>query len=355
MNMEHGIEIAGRRITRDGSPLIIAEIGVNHDGDMGVARALVEAAKHAGADAVKFQLFEADQLLAREAGLVEYQKPAAGGGGVRELLQPLELIAGDLAALVACAKGLNMAAVVTPFSPGLVNVALACGAQAIKLASPDLVNRPLLEEAMATRLPLILSTGAARMDEIAETLAWLGEARSRTVLLHCVSSYPTPPEQATLAAIRVMRTEWQDLPIGYSDHTTDTFTGALAVAAGACVLEKHLTLDRNRRGPDHAASLELPQFREYVSLAKQAYVMRGPYAKGVLDIEREVRQQTRQSVAAAKDLAAGTILRREDLTVMRPGTGIPAAGLKDLIGRKLLRQVGKAALMQFADLGDPED
>ncbi len=353
--MEHEIKIGGKRMARDGPPLIIAEIGVNHDGDMGVARALVEAAKRAGADGVKFQLFEVDRLLAREAGLVAYQKAAAGAGGVREMLKPLELIAGDLAALVACAKALSLLAVVTPFSPGLVGVAVACGAEAIKLASPDLVNRPLVEEAQATRLPLILSTGAARMDEIAETLAWLDEAQERVALLHCVSSYPTPAEWATLAAIRVMRTDWPDLPIGYSDHTMEVVTGALAVASGACVLEKHLTLDRGRRGPDHAASLEPAQFAEYAKLARQAYVMRGAYAKEVLAIEREVREQTRQSVAAAADLPAGTILRRDHLTVMRPGTGIPAAGLADLVGRKLLRNVDRATLLQFADLGDPED
>lgn len=363
--MPQEINIGTRRVSRDGPPLVIAEIGVNHDGDMNTARALVRAAHQAlqgHPGAVKFQLFTAARLLAREAGLVEYQRTSAQSA--QELLAGLELSPSQMTELVQLAQSLGLAAIITPFSPDLVPVAQACGAAAIKLASPDLVNRPLIEAALATGLPLILSTGAARLEEITQTLRWVDKfparsaggptARQRVILLHCVSSYPTPENDASLAGVRVLRLAWEDLPIGYSDHTLLTLTGGLAVAAGASVLEKHLTLDKTRRGPDHAASLQPAELAEYVRLADLAYRMCGPMEKRVLPIELEIRAQTRQSIAAAVDLAPGTILTLDHLTVKRPGTGLPAAGLRDLVGRKITKSVAAGSLLKLNDLGDPE-
>lgn len=346
--MSKSLMLHGRAVSRDGAPFVMAEIGVNHDGDVGVARQLIDAAAAAGADAVKFQLFSSKLLLAREAGLVAYQRAAAESA--QELLSPLELTPEQLAPLVAHAHGAGLAALITPFSPTLVQAAVGCGADGIKLASPDLVNLPLVEAAVGTGLPLVLSTGAATLEEVGQAVGWLGAAAARTVLLHCVSSYPTAAGDATLGAIRVLRTRWPQMAVGYSDHTVETVTGALAVASGACVLEKHLTLDRTRRGPDHAASLEPAALAEYVAAARQAYAMVGAMEKRVLEIEREVRAQTRQSVAAACDLAAGTVLGRGHLTVMRPGTGIPAAGLGDLIGRTVRRAVAAGTLLSMSDL-----
>lgn len=360
MGEQAEIKIGGVVVQRDGTPLVIAEIGVNHDGDMATARELIRAARQAlggganGGGAVKFQLFSAELLLAREAGLVEYQKSSAKSA--HELLEGLELTQAQMTELSQLARSLGLAVIITPFSPALVPVAQACGCDAIKLASPDLVNRPLLEAAVATGLPLILSTGAARLEEIERTLTWLdASARARTILLQCVSSYPTPEEKASLAGIRLLRTEWADLAIGYSDHTTLTLTGALAVAAGASVLEKHFTLNRASSGPDHAASLEPAELAEYVRLAQLAYRMRGPMDKSILSIETEVRLQTRQSVAAAVEIPAGTVLTSAHLTVKRPGTGLPAAGLRDMVGRKALRDIHGGTLLRLEDLADPED
>jgi N-acetylneuraminate synthase/N,N'-diacetyllegionaminate synthase len=353
MQASQTLRIGPAAVARDGAPLVIAEIGVNHDGSVARARDLIAAARQAGAGAVKFQLFTADLLLAQEAGLVAYQKASAASA--RELLRPLEMSAEQMTELVAYGRSLGLATIITPFSPALAPVAQACACDALKLASPDLVNRPLVEAAAATGLPLILSTGAARLEEIERTLGWLGEAQSRTVLLQCVSSYPTAPEDASLAGVSVLRTLWPQIPIGYSDHTTLSITGALAVAAGACVLEKHLTLNVKAAGPDHAVSLEPGPFGEYVRLAELSFRMRGALSKAVLPAEIEVRMQTRQSVAAAVDLTAGTVLRAEYLTVQRPGTGIPAAGLRDLLGRRVVRPVAAGTLLNLRDLGDPED
>ena len=175
------------------------------------------------------------------------------------------------------------------------------------------------------------------------------------MVLHCVSCYPTPAERATLGAISVLRGRFPEMVVGYSDHTVETFTAAIAVGCGACVLEKHLTLDRTAKGPDHAASLEPAQMAEFCALARIGYAMRGPFAKQVLAEEREVRQQTRQSVVARSDLPAGTVLTREMLCVKRPGTGVPAAELERVVGRSLVRDVAGNSVLMWDDVGGNDD
>jgi N-acetylneuraminate synthase/N,N'-diacetyllegionaminate synthase len=298
-------------------------------------------------------LFRADLLLSKEAGLAGYQQKA-GEQSAAEMLRRLELDAAAMGRCVKRAQELRMAAVVTPFSVELVDECVKMDVDALKLASPDLVNKPLVEAAAATGLPLILSTGAAEMGEIERTVQWLKElgAGERSVLLHCVSSYPTPAERATLGAISVLRARFADLPIGYSDHTVETFTAALAVGCGACVLEKHLTLDKKSVGPDHAASLEPHEMAEYCALARIGLTMRGAFEKRVLDVEKEVREKSRQSVVVRQALKAGVILTREMLTVKRPGTGIPAAELERALGRKLVREIGENSVLTWAHLGE---
>jgi N-acetylneuraminate synthase/N,N'-diacetyllegionaminate synthase len=348
---EPAVRIGSKVILRDGPPLVMAEIGVNHDGDVEKGMKLVEAAAAATADAVKFQLFRADLLLARQAGLVDYQKTSAASAD--DLLEPLQLSREQMQPLVARAQEAGMAAVVTPFSVELVADCVAMGVDAIKLASPDLVNKPLVEAAAAAGLPLILSTGAAELAEVERTVGWLWKERAaeRTVLLHCVSAYPTPAERATLGAIAALRMRFPEMPVGYSDHTVETFTAAMAVGQGASLLEKHLTLDRAATGPDHAASLEPSALAEYCALARIGYMMRGPFAKQVQEIERGVREQTRQSVVARRDLKAGQLLTRDLLTIKRPGTGIPAAALDRLEGVALLRDVQADCVLRWEDVG----
>lgn len=340
------VQFGNKKVSRNGAPFVLAEIGVNHDGDMAKGRALVEAAAKAGADGVKFQLFRADLLLAQEAELVEYQKSAAENA--HDLLQHLELDERDMADLIDLAHSHGLAALVTPFSAELVDAVVQMKADGIKLASPDLVNLPLVEKAARTLMPLVLSSGAADVNEIVRTFTWCGP--HPRVLLHCVSSYPTPDECAALGAITALRENFPNELIGYSDHTQGTLTSALAVMAGVCFLEKHLTLDRAAKGPDHAASLEPDQFAEYVRNAHKAFVMRGLYQKKVLPIEEPVRRQTRQSIVAVKDLKEGHILSRDDLTVKRPGTGIPAAKYNSLLGKQLVRSVCAGAMLKKEDL-----
>lgn len=343
------MRIADRTITPGRPPYIIAEIGVNHDGDPARALALTEAAAEARADAIKLQLFKTDRLMGRAARLAAYQRDA-GETDPFAMLRRLELPIDAMAPVVARAHALGLHAIVTVFSLELVPLAERLPWDAYKTASPDIVHRPLLEALAATDKPLIVSTGAADPAEIARARAWLDSARDRLAFLHCVSSYPTPPEGAHLAACRAVAALVPPCPVGYSDHTTLAETGAVAAAhAGALILEKHLTDDRTRPGPDHAASLEPHTFAEYVRLAHHAHAstrtmtpdlvrtLLGEPEKRITDRERDVRAASRQSITAARNLPAGHTLTAEDLRFQRPGLGLEPWRIHETLGRTITR------------------
>ncbi|QDU32847.1 N,N'-diacetyllegionaminic acid synthase [Poriferisphaera corsica] len=323
--------------------LIIAEIGVNHDGCPKKAVELLHAAHEAGADMVKFQLFHPDRLLSSQAQLAGYQ--AGKAADAYELLSSLTLSTQELTGILLEADRLGVMRAVTPFSLQDVDDLGQIGAglvSAVKLASPDAVNGPLLSKAAGLGLPLLISTGTCELQELDYAAQMIRSHSVGGALLHCVSSYPTPLPEAGLKAIEVMRDRF-GLPIGYSDHTQSVSTGAMAVCAGACVIEKHLTYDQNAAGPDHAASMEPSDFALYVKQIREAEVMMGLRFKGVREVERDVRLVSRQSVAAANVLTAGQVIESADLTVMRPGTGVPAMRFDEVIGKqiKIDKQVGE--------------
>lgn len=324
-------------IDRDAPPFIIAEIGVNHDGDPQRALELLDAAHQCGADAVKLQLFEAQRLLSRAAWLAEYQCRSGESDPV-QMLRRLQIPIEAMAPVVDRAHAHGMAAIATVFSVELVEPAAGLPWDAWKVASPDIINRPLIDALIATKRPMLLSTGASTLAEVQQALDWLGDHPH--IVMQCVSAYPTPDELASLAG----RHELERLSpsaLGYSDHTTNVLTGALAVASGARVLEKHITYDRGAAGPDHAASLDQAQLSEYVEHAQKAFAMLGPRRKEVLDIERDVRRQSRQSIVAAHELQEGATIRREDLTIKRPGGGIAPALIDDVIGRTVAASIAR--------------
>jgi sialic acid synthase SpsE len=346
------MQIGTRTISYESGPYVIAELGVNHDGSVDRAISLVDAAAGAGADAVKLQLFRAELLTSASSGLAAYQRDAGEEDPVR-MLSRLELSLSDMARVAEHARRRRLHAIVTPFTTELVGEADAIGWDAYKVASPDIIHRPLLERLALTGRPLILSTGAAQPAEIVRAAGWLAGVSERVAFLQCVSSYPTPPECASLAGIGALLAMGLHR-VGYSDHTTGVHTGALAVAAGACVLEKHLTYDTGARGPDHSASLDPARFGQYVEKARSAFAMMGPAAKRVLPIESDVRTLSRQSVVAARDLAVGALVSAQDLTVRRPGTGFPPFVLRDLVGRRVLRAVaaGTPLTPEHVDVDD---
>jgi len=224
------------------------------------------------------------------------------------------------------------------FSVELVPVADTLAWDACKSASPDIVNRPLLEANASTGKPMIVSTGASTLDEVVRAAGWLGAVRDRVALLQCVSSYPAP--DAALGGIGAIA-HATGLPVGYSDHTRETGTGAHAVAHGACLLERHITYDTGAKGPDHAASLEPDAFARYTRLAKRTGVgpCPGGGAKAVLGCERDVREVSRQSVVAACAIGGGTTITRGMLTIKRPGTGVLACDIDSVVGATAARSI----------------
>ena len=300
--------VDGREPWGTADPFVIAEIGVNHDGDPARAEAMVDAAAEADADAVKFQWFEPRRLLSRSAGLAAYQA-AAGEHDPITMLDRLRLDADGLerARLRAVHHGLR--SVVTVFSPELVEEADRLAWDLYKTASPDVVNRPLLEAVASTGRPMIISTGGATMAEVRLALEWIPERRP--TLLHCVSSYPTPLESSALGGIRALDRAF-GVTVGYSDHTVSVHAGGLAVAAGARVLEKHLTWNRDADGPDHSASLGPEAFGEYVRFARQSARMLGASDKIPSPLEQDVMATSRQSVAVRRDVSADQVLVFEE-------------------------------------------
>jgi N-acetylneuraminate synthase/N,N'-diacetyllegionaminate synthase len=345
----------GERLIGPGRPVyVIAEAGVSHNGSVECALRMCGVAKDCGADAVKFQAFRAEEIASEEAEQAEYQRRNAGEAkSQREMLKSFELSADDFAKLTERCREIGIEFLASPFDIPSLEMLVALGVRAIKMASTEITDVPLLERAARTGLPLILSTGAATMNEITEGVRVVrAKGATDIILLHCVSAYPTPLDQQNLGAIRELEERFRCV-VGYSDHSTEVMSGQLAVGFGASVLEKHFTLSKSDAGPDHAMSLEPEELRTYVSLARQGAALEvtkkfaGVGAKRPLPIEDEVRRVSRKSVAAKVAIKAGTKLTRGMLTTLRPGTGIPPANLVDLVGCVAARDIPAGVLIAW--------
>lgn len=356
------MHISTRHISPEQPPYVIAELGVNHDGSVERALEMIDAAAGAGADAVKFQFFKAEMLMSRASRLAAYQS-AAGESDPVEMLRRLEFTIEQLEACLKRAHERKIHAIVTVFSLPLVEQAQKLAWDAFKTASPDIIHRPLLEALAATGRPLILSTGASTLDEVRRAAGWLESSGDRLAVLQCVSSYPTPMEDAELAGISALHHALH-LPTGYSDHTATVQTGMTAAAMGALLLEKHFTYSQQAQGPDHAASLEPTAFAQYVQGARQGWQAAkasrcratascpNPEAiKRVLAIEQDVRTVSRQSIIATRDLPAGHVLTAGDVCYKRPGTGLPPYEVAGILGKTLARAVAADMPVMAGDVG----
>jgi N-acetylneuraminate synthase/N,N'-diacetyllegionaminate synthase len=340
------LTIADRTLGPARPVFIIAEAGVNHNGDPALAHALVEAAAAAGADAVKFQIFDPDELCAANAPLAEYAV-APGLRDQRELLRALTLHGDTHVSLREHADRLGLVFLNSVFDEPSLDLLATLDPPALKFASTDLDNLPLLRRAARLGKPLILSTGASRLDEINATLTALSD--TPIALLHCISAYPAPIESLHLATIGMLARRF-GIVAGFSDHADSERTGALAVAAGAMILEKHLTLDRTMPGPDHAASLDPRGFAEYVRLARFAELARGTERTEPLPVEADVRRVARKSLRFRTDLPRGHRLSADDLVAQRPGGGLSPASLGDWLGRPLARAASAGAELKPEDV-----
>lgn len=335
---------------------VIAEAGVNHDGDLDVARQLVDAAAAAGADAVKFQTFSAEELAAPDAPKPEYQRSCGDAGeSQRALLRRLELGADDHALLAAHAEARGIAFLSTAYDEASVDLLARLGVSRFKIASGELTNDPLLRHvarcASGRGRSVILSTGMATLPEVEHALATLRAAGAFDVtLLHCTSSYPAQPAECNLRAMAAMKRA-TGLPVGYSDHTRGIEIACAAVALGATVVEKHFTLDRTREGPDHAASVEPAELAALVEAIRNVGAALGDGEKRPMPGEREARALARRGLVAGRDLPAGCVLQAEDLRAHRPAVGLAPTGLSRIVGRRLRCGLRRGAPLLAEHLG----
>lgn len=342
-----------------GHVFVIAEAGVNHNGNRDMAFALVDAAADAGADAVKFQTFDAAKLANRSAPKAAYQKRTTEAAESQlAMLRKLELPREWHAGLQAHATRRGIQFLSTAFDPDSLAFLVGLGMDVFKVPSGELTNGPLLWKFARAGKRLILSTGMATLSEVEEALAvvahalnapaepasidevwrgwsqapWRASLAGRVTLLHCTSQYPTPVEEVNLRAMDTLSAAF-GLPVGYSDHTEGLLIPVAAVARGATLIEKHFTMDRTLPGPDHKASLEPQEFARMVREIRALQVALGDGGKSPQPSEWDTRQAARQQVVAARDIAAGAILQREDLATARCGSGLPPSALWGLVGR----------------------
>ncbi len=339
------LSLASRLISPGQPAVVIAEIGVNHDGSLDRALELVAHAKSAGADAVKLQIFRAKSLLHSSASFATYQKAGCTDATPIGMLERYELSPGAIRQLVAAIRSADLIPLATPFSPADVEAIAELDLPAIKIASPDVVNYPLLRVAASLNRPLLVSTGAATLEEVAATVDYLRSLSVPFALLHCTSSYPTLPSDANLCWLKELSVF--GVPVGFSDHTTHELTGAFSVAAGACLVEKHLTYDRAAAGPDHSASADPGQFARYVCAIRLAERFRGVPGKHPLQCEGDVRQLSRQSLVTTRALPANHVLTESDVTTQRPGTGICPSELPLVLKRRTACPIACNTILQW--------
>lgn len=323
--------------------VVIAEAGVNHNGDLALAKQLVHAAATAGADAVKFQTFTAADLATAAAPKAAYQTSNDGAGSQRDMLARLELSPSQHHELADYCRECGIAFLSTAFGLSELELLLGLGISAIKVPSGEITHRPLLE-AMATaaassQLPVYLSTGMSTLGEVEAALQIFlaaGLRRETITLLHCLSAYPAPENQINLRAISTLAGAF-GCPVGYSDHTLGITAPVAAVALGAVVIEKHLTLDVNLPGPDHRASLEPKPFQAMVAAIRSCESMLGDGRKQPQPAELSTRLVARRSLRAARFIPAGQTFQPDDLICQRPADGLSPMVQPQFLGRQAHR------------------
>ncbi len=338
----------GSRIVGAGKPcFIIAEAGVNHNGDTEVAKRLVDVATEAHADAVKFQTFSADRLVAPAAPKAGYQlKNTEISESQFDMLRRLELPRSVYPDLVDYCRKRDIIFLSTPFDEESADFLGELSVAAFKIPSGEVTNLPLLEHIARKGKPMIVSTGMCNLEEVGlavETIKCSGDPD--LVLLHCVSRYPADPSDANIRAMVTLQEEF-GVRVGYSDHVRGPEAALAAVALGACVIEKHFTLDRNLPGPDHQASIEPDELKALVRSIRTLEACLGDGKKVPTPAESDTAAVARRSLVAAQDIAEGKVLTMDLIAIKRPGTGLPPAQRASLVGRTARQHIPAGTILK---------
>ncbi len=343
----------GERLIGHGYPcFVIAEIGVNHNGDAELAHRLIDVAADAGADAVKFQAFSSQLVVAADAPKADYQLIRDTADSHREMLARLALDEATHSELKRHADELGVIYFASPFDEPSVDMLQRLAVQAIKVPSGEITNAGLLVRIASVGAPILMSTGMSTLDEVDLAVGWLESARERLALFHCVSSYPAEPSDCNLRAMEVMRDRYS-IPVGWSDHTEGIAVTLAAVALGADLIEKHLTLDRADAGPDHAASIEPSELRALVDGIRAVEAAAGEARKVPTESELKMASVARRSLHWRRDVAPDQVVEAGDLTALRPGTGIPPGELVSVVGSRTRTATSAGTMVLQSELESP--
>ncbi len=327
---------------------IIAEAGVNHNGELDMALRMVDAAAEAGADAVKFQTFETHRVISAVAPKAEYQARTTGSAESQlDMVRRLELSAEAHYELLARCRERGVLFMSTPFDRKSVDLLDELGVPAFKIGSGEITNWPFLEYIARKGKPIILSTGMSYLSEVDEAVRIIRNAGgNQLALLHCVSNYPSDPADVNLRAMQTLAAAFQ-VPVGYSDHTLGIEVALAAVALSARIIEKHFTLDKNLPGPDHQASLEPHELQLLVNGVRIVEAALGHGRKQPAASEANTAAVARRSLVAAQDIPVGAVLTKDMIAIKRPGSGLPPAMYSYLIGRTARTTIPADALFTW--------
>ena len=329
------------------SVYIIAEAGVNHNGSFDFARKMIDAARDAGVDCIKFQTFKSSNLVSHSAKKAEYQIKTTGDTSQEEMLKKLELSYDKFLSLKNYCDQTGIRFLSTPFDFESIDFLNTIDIPFWKIPSGEITNYPYLLAIAKTGKPVVMSTGMCRMDEIGAAIRVLKENGTKVIkLLHCNTEYPTPFEDVNLRAMQTMRDAF-GLEVGYSDHTPGIEVPIAAVALGATIIEKHFTLDRNMDGPDHKASLEPDELAAMVRAIRNVEQAMGSGIKEPSKSEKKNIEIARKSIVAAKNIQKGEILTEENLTAKRPGSGISPMRWSEVVGTKAIRDFEEDELIEL--------
>ncbi|MBI2063447.1 MAG: N-acetylneuraminate synthase [Candidatus Yanofskybacteria bacterium] len=345
------IKIGKRKVGFNKPVFIIAEAGVNHNGSFKLAKKLIDAAAKAGADAIKFQTFRAEQVVTASGKMAEYQRRNLGAGKSQlAMLKGLELKERYYPELIKRAKAKKIIFFSTPHGgPVSVDLLQSFGTPAFKFGSGDLTNLPLLQYAAKFKKPMIISTGMATLTEVEDAVSAIKKAgNNKIVVLHCTTSYPCPPDEVNLRSMRTIVKKIRTL-VGYSDHTANAQASLMAATLGACIIEKHFTLDRALPGPDQKASMEPAEFKQMVEQLKNINSILGSSVKKPSRNELRYLPIVRKSIVAARNILKGERLTEKNLTVKRPGTGLEPKYYFKVLGSKAVKNIKADVLISKND------
>ncbi len=329
----------------------IAEIGLNHNGDLILAKEMIDAAKDCGANAVKFQSIKAEKLVSPKT----FNNHIDGFGlenvkTVGDFWKKVSISKDFHIEISNCCKNLGIEFISTPFDFESVDILDKLGVKRYKIASGDITHYPLLEYIAVKKKPVLLSTGASTVDEIGNAVKHLNNAGcDELTLLHCVSLYPTPADKANLRAIIELKSTF-NLPVGFSDHTLGYHISIAAIAKGATVIEKHFTIDKNLPGPDQNISADHKEFKQMVEYGNEVYEATGVEGKVISDEESRMIIPMRRSIVAARDLKKGAIIGQDDIDYKRPGDRISPVESNMILGKELKNDIKKEEQITYQDI-----